>query len=614
MERTTSSRPSARRRRRRARARRAPHTPAERARRVTRDAARAMVRAPAGARRSRRVAERARADEGARATDARARGGGEDARARGRTVTRRARTSGTTRAGVVDACAGAPEVGGAEKRMRIARARGDCARDAREGRDGGVGARMVANGRVKGAWKRRTSASTSSDASGSGEDAALVQVLFEDARRAEIRRTASGASPATATSDVMTMTTFGDTPPVAVVEIDRSREFKLTRFCIESEREAEARRRRAPSRLGASADGHLRFQLGDALTNEYRIVSLLGEGTFGRVLECWDTLSESRCAIKVIRNVQKYRDAAMLEIEVLKTLAEGDLSKTRGERFNCIALRRAFDYQGHVCMVFDKYGPSLYDFLRTNWYKPFHPSTVQSFCEQLLVAVRYVHSLGLVHTDLKPENVLLMSKSYRENTTHRVPVDHSIRLIDFGSTTFVNRHHSAVVSTRHYRAPEIILGIGWSYPCDMWSIGCMMVELLSGDALFQTHDNLEHLAIMQHALETNIPQTVVKAAPKDKYGDFFDASGSLRWPNEKTDADSLDAFANTSIVRQVLEQHLTGEARRLFSDLVRKLLDFDPKKRITSQNAVNHAFFSVDLSSTLDWKISRNAATAAYRR
>lgn len=141
-----------------------------------------------------------------------------------------------------------------------------------------------------------------------------------------------------------------------------------------------------------------------------------------------------------------------------------------------------------------------------------------------------------------------------------------------------------------------------------------MVELLSGDALFQTHDNLEHLAMMQHALETTIPQTVVKAAPKDKYGEFFDASGSLRWPNEKTDADSLDAFANTSIVRQVLEQHLSGEARRLFSDLVRKLLDFDPKKRITSQNAVNHAFFSVDLSSMLDWKISRNAATAAYRR
>jgi serine/threonine protein kinase len=53
------------------------------------------------------------------------------------------------------------------------------------------------------------------------------------------------------------------------------------------------------------------------------------------------------------------------------------------------------------------------------------------------------------------------------------------------------------VSTRHYRAPEIILGLGWSFPCDIWSIGCILVEFFTGDALFQTHDNLEHLAMIE---------------------------------------------------------------------------------------------------------------------
>lgn len=89
-----------------------------------------------------------------------------------------------------------------------------------------------------------------------------------------------------------------------------------------------------------------------------------------------------------------------------------------------------------------------------------------------------------------------------------------IRLIDFGSATFENEYHSSVVSTRHYRAPEIILGelhslschsgrqlipvgLPWSYPCDMFSIGCILVEFYTGDALFQTHDNLEHLAMME---------------------------------------------------------------------------------------------------------------------
>lgn len=73
----------------------------------------------------------------------------------------------------------------------------------------------------------------------------------------------------------------------------------------------------------------------------------------------------------------------------------------------------------------------------------------------------------------------------------------NLRLIDFGSATFEPDYHASVVSTRHYRAPEIILGTGWSYPCDAWSIGCILIEFYTGEALFQTHENVEHLAMME---------------------------------------------------------------------------------------------------------------------
>ena len=125
-----------------------------------------------------------------------------------------------------------------------------------------------------------------------------------------------------------------------------------------------------------------------------------------------------------------------------------------------------------------------------------------------------LHDLNLIHTDLKPENILLVSNHYQTFTYNRhipsssttttrvarqrrVLLDTDIRLIDFGSATFEEEYHSSVVSTRHYRAPEIILNLGWSYPCDIWSIGCILVEFYTGDALFQTHDNLEHLAMME---------------------------------------------------------------------------------------------------------------------
>lgn len=65
----------------------------------------------------------------------------------------------------------------------------------------------------------------------------------------------------------------------------------------------------------------------------------------------------------------------------------------------------------------------------------------------------------------------------------RVPKSSEIKVIDFGSATFDANYHSTIVSTRHYRAPEVILGLGWSYPCDIWSIGCILVELASGETL-----------------------------------------------------------------------------------------------------------------------------------
>lgn len=156
---------------------------------------------------------------------------------------------------------------------------------------------------------------------------------------------------------------------------------------------------------------------------------------------------------------------------------------------------------------------------------------VSSFKLTVLTMPAVLHDLHLIHTDLKPENILLKSQSYqtftynrkvpsssttinRHATQRRVLLNTEIRLIDFGSATFEDEYHSSVVSTRHYRAPEIILGLGWSYPCDIWSIGCILVEFFTGDALFQTHDNLEHLAMMEAVIGQRIDSYLVQTVNK----------------------------------------------------------------------------------------------------
>ncbi|CAN6585452.1 unnamed protein product [Malus baccata var. baccata] len=268
-------------------------------------------------------------------------------------------------------------------------------------------------------------------------------------------------------------------------------------------------------------DGHYMFSLGENLTTRYKIQSKMGEGTFGQVLECWDREKREMVAIKIVRGIKKYREAAMIEIEVLQQLGKHDKGGNR-----CVQLRNWFDYRNHICIVFEKLGPSLYDFLKKNNYRSFPIDLVREIGRQLLECVAFMHDLRLIHTDLKPENILLVSQDYIKVPDYnksssrspkdssyfkRVPKSSAIKVIDFGSTTYERQDQTYIVSTRHYRAPEVILGLGWTYPCDVWSIGCILVELCTGEALFQTHENLEHLAMMERVLGS-LPQHMLKRA------------------------------------------------------------------------------------------------------
>ncbi|KAI5078785.1 hypothetical protein GOP47_0006456 [Adiantum capillus-veneris] len=342
-------------------------------------------------------------------------------------------------------------------------------------------------------------------------------------------------------------------------------------------------------------DGHLNFIVGESLTSRYKILQKIGEGTFGRVLECWDQEAEEVVAIKVVRSAEKYREAAMIEIDVLHTLAEEDRSGSRG----CVQMRRWFDYRNHECIVFERLGPSLYDFLRANEYSPFSIDLVQDFGRQLLESIAYMHNLNLIHTDLKPENVLLVSSDYvkvvdRKNTLmhsvqmRRLPKSNRIKLIDFGSTTYDRECSFSTLSTRHYRAPEVILGSGWSYPCDIWSVACIMVELCSGEVLFQTHENLEHLAMMERVFGP-IPSYLVRRS-KGKAYKYFRHERTLNWPDRHTTRESIRAVERLSELRDLLGKHLEKVPSALLS-LLERMFCYDPLNRLTAREALQHPFF-----------------------
>ncbi|XP_020260293.1 serine/threonine-protein kinase AFC2-like isoform X2 [Asparagus officinalis] len=320
-----------------------------------------------------------------------------------------------------------------------------------------------------------------------------------------------------------------------------------------------------------------------------KIYRKMGEGTFGQVLECWDREKKEMVAIKIVRAVDKYREAAMIEIDVLQRLKKQDDSASR-----CVQIRNWFDYRNHICIVFEKLGPSLYDFLRKNGYRPFPIDLVRELGRQLLESIAFMHDLHLVHTDLKPENILFVSPEYMKVSHHKVgssirlPKSSAIKVIDFGSSTYDSQAHNYVVSTRHYRAPEVILGFGWSYPCDIWSVGCILVELCSGEALFQTHENLEHLAMMERVLGP-LPQPLLRRA--DCRGEKYVRRGRLHWPEGASSRESIKAVSKLPRLQNLVMQHVDHSAGDLI-DLLKGLLKYEPSERLTAHEALKHPFFT----------------------
>ncbi|XP_055538075.1 uncharacterized protein LOC129725250 isoform X2 [Wyeomyia smithii] len=332
------------------------------------------------------------------------------------------------------------------------------------------------------------------------------------------------------------------------------------------------------------ADGHLIYHTGDILHNRYKILATLGEGTFGRVVKVKDMEMDHTMALKVIKNVEKYREAAKLEINALEKIAERDPTF----QHLCVKMLDWFDFHGHMCIAFEMLGLSVFDFLRENNYEPYPMDHVRHMSYQLCYAVKFLHDHKLTHTDLKPENILFVDSEYttsfnsRKNREVRRVKCTDIRLIDFGSATFDHEHHSTIVSTRHYRAPEVILELGWSQPCDVWSIGCIMFELYLGITLFQTHDNREHLAMMERILGT-IPYRMARKT-RTKY--FH--RGKLDW-DEKSSAGRYVRDHCKPLHRYVLAE--TPDHLQLF-DIIRRMLEYDPANRISLGEALRHPFFA----------------------
>lgn len=142
-----------------------------------------------------------------------------------------------------------------------------------------------------------------------------------------------------------------------------------------------------------------------------------------------------------------------------------------------------------MCICTELLGINLYELIKLNKFKGIPVPLVRHFTKQILEGLRFLDTKEIIHCDLKPENILLED-----------PVSGKVKIIDFGSSCFESEKVYTYIQSRFYRSPEVILGMVYNRKIDIWSMGCIIAELITGQPLFMGENEQEQIACIMEIM------------------------------------------------------------------------------------------------------------------
>ncbi|KAH9949599.1 kinase-like protein [Amylocystis lapponica] len=338
--------------------------------------------------------------------------------------------------------------------------------------------------------------------------------------------------------------------------------------------------------------------------HKYLILDVLGQGTFGQVVKCQNMKTHEVVAVKVVKNKPAYFNQSMMEVTILELL-NGQCDPH--DEHHILRLRDSFIHKNHLCLVFELLSSNLYELIKQNQFQGLSTQLVKVFTAQLLDSLTVLKEARLIHCDLKPENILL--KSLQSPT---------IKVIDFGSACHERQTVYTYIQSRFYRSPEVLLGIPYTAAIDMWSLGCIAVELFLGLPLFPGTSEYNQITRIVDMLGTP-PQYMLDMGKQT--GQFFDSYVDL-YGQKKYKLKSLEQYSrehNTqeqpgkqyfkattlpeiiqqapmptfkSTSRQAHEIDKEMNNRASFIDFCQGLLNMNPIERWSPQEARLHPFIT----------------------
>ncbi|XP_075906471.1 homeodomain-interacting protein kinase 1-like [Nelusetta ayraudi] len=325
----------------------------------------------------------------------------------------------------------------------------------------------------------------------------------------------------------------------------------------------------------------------------YALLNYLGEGSFGTVLMCQNLQTKEDVAIKIV-------DLAMVDNTQDEVCMLDYINKFDTDRYNFVKFFDQFEYGGFTCLVFEMLDCDLYDLMRERHGIPLSPAEIRPIAQQMFVALGMLGNLGILHTDIKPNNIMLVN---RWDQPLRV------KLIDFGLAIPTNCTSLGMkLQPTGFRAPEVSLGLPITPAIDLWGLGCTLGYLFLGEHLFSTSSMFQMMGCMVQVLGQPDDELLDRALYGHHFFKVVSRQQGLTWElmtSEEYHAINFGTMETMASYKMcnTLENVATmnpydGFAIKMdglmFVHLLRRLLDFDVDLRISAPGALKHCFVTMD--------------------
>uniref|UniRef100_A0A8C6TZA1 non-specific serine/threonine protein kinase n=1 Tax=Neogobius melanostomus TaxID=47308 RepID=A0A8C6TZA1_9GOBI len=362
----------------------------------------------------------------------------------------------------------------------------------------------------------------------------------------------------------------------------------------------------------SSWGGYHCVQISDVFNKRYQVLSKLGWGYFATVWLCLDLRSGRHVAVKVLKSGPGFAQAGQDEVALLRCVSS---TRRHSHSQRIVQLLDEFKVAGvngvHICLVLELLGPDLRSLLLCYGAPGLSRPVVKKVLTQVLQGLAYLHcQCKIIHTDVKPENILLrldQTSTTPAGGTGYVPPKNKhlccfldgrhmsvddlkqieVKIADLGSSCWVYKHFCEEIQTRQYRSLEVLVGLDYGPPADIWSVACLAFELLTGESLFEPRaaDSFsleeDHIAQIMILLG-KIPPAI---ALTGKYSaEYFNRRGDLRRVGPVKSWKLYDVL--------VEKYHFKLQEASEFSDFLLPMLEYCPERRATAAQCLRHPWLT----------------------